>query len=302
MGWFKYYNIQLLPLDSGKTGMVGVDGYRKLLLGLRESLSKARRRKNLESIAAPLRNDMFIVPFQVYVNGESDAASGRFLKFNHIDALRDLFTGEETQKVGRGITNKRFEFEFVFDFRSHIMAIADKTSLPSSAPLCKALTLLFADQAKDLFAEHIVRVTELTEGDSLDAVLLADGYKRVEVDVTFSNSDDYEDGMEKELEEELRGKNIHDASYTEKSEKDSEMTQISRFAQAMLHLAIKYGNASVRYIKDKSTHWYHMKDFPVRLNLKIESDESEMDYFGRIKNSIVVAAARARRKLVKRKL
>lgn len=291
MPQFKYYNVQLLPLNTKTTGNVGVEGYRELFRAVGESVRTAIKEKQLESIAAPLRNDMYFVPFRVNIGTEF--ACGEFLKFNHIDALRDLYTGDEVQRVGHGVTNKRYSFDFAFDFKRHILAIARAKGLPTANPLIEAIDTIVTDRASALFPQHTVRVIELTESESLEAALTAEGYKRVEVTVTFSNSDETEEELESILEQDLRENNVHDVQHVEKSAKDTSMSGMSRMARGLVGLATKYGNATIRYIKDQTTKLYQMKDHPVMIEVKRTSDDADMDFYKKVYRSIGDANARA---------
>lgn len=291
---FKYYNVQLLPLDTNSTQNIGPAGYKLLLNSIWDSVRLAIKAKHLESIAAPLRNDMYLVPFHVAV-GE-DYAIGQLLKFNHIDALRDLYTGDELQKIGQGVTNKRLTFDFVFDFKRHILAISRTPGLPSSRPLVEALAYLVEAQADEIFPQHTVRVIELTESESLEEVLRADGYKRVEVTVTFSNSEETEEEWERHLEQDLRDNNVHDVEHIERSDKNTHMNGMSEVARGLVGLATKYGNATIRYIKDQTSILYQMKDHPVMIDINRSGDQSELDFYNEIYRSIKEADARAKRK------
>jgi hypothetical protein len=99
MANFKYFNIQLLPLDR-KHGNIGPEGYRKLFDALRKEIKSALRSKRLPEVAAPLSRDMYFSPFRVDVF--QDDSRGQFLKFDHVSALQDIYTGEVVQKAIRG--------------------------------------------------------------------------------------------------------------------------------------------------------------------------------------------------------
>jgi hypothetical protein len=284
MARFKFYNVQLLPLDTGAHGNIGADGYKTVLSALSEITKKARTTKKLEQISAPLRNSMFFSPFKIDIY--SNYAAGTFLKFDHIDAIRDLYTGDETMQVGEGLTSKRYSFDFLFDYSKHILAIRIGKGIPSREPLIDALNFIFTPIVESDFPKYTLRIAQLTSRESLDEVLKADSYSRVDVQVTFSNSDEFDEQMQKDLEKELKKKNVHDVHHIEKADKNAQMKDMSKVANALLRLATKHGNATVKYNKAEHTKIYHMADFPVIEKVKVARNGSRDSYLNDIQASV----------------
>ncbi|MEK2130796.1 hypothetical protein WOB94_18995 [Vibrio parahaemolyticus] len=68
MAYFKFYNIQLLPMDTKKTAEVGVDGYCRLFGAIGDQIAKIRKKGlKLSSIAARMRGEMYFAPFSVSI-------------------------------------------------------------------------------------------------------------------------------------------------------------------------------------------------------------------------------------------
>ncbi|MFA0406490.1 hypothetical protein [Vibrio sp. 10N.222.52.C12] len=66
MAYFKFYNIQLLPMDTTTTKEVGVDGYCKLFSAVGDKIAEIREKGlKLSSIAVKMRGEMYFAPFSV---------------------------------------------------------------------------------------------------------------------------------------------------------------------------------------------------------------------------------------------
>ncbi len=109
----------------------------------------------------------------------------------------------------------------------------------------------------------------MTNSESLIKVIdEAESYKRVHVELTFSNSEDWSDALEEEMlksvEQEMKDKHIDSIVHVEKAAKKSVMSEPTKNAMAYLGLACKFGNAAIRY-KDKlgKTETYKMTDAPI---------------------------------------
>jgi len=69
MSTFKYYNIQILPLnENGK--MIGSEGYQSVFKSLDILVSKTIESKSVSAISHSLRNDFFIAPIDVKVRDD----------------------------------------------------------------------------------------------------------------------------------------------------------------------------------------------------------------------------------------
>ncbi len=287
MAIFKFYNIQLLPLDSNATDEVGQDGYCKLFNALSNQIQSVKvAESKLSSIAVRMRGDMYFAPFSVT---EKEYASenpkkpnkiihGYFLKFDDIDTLVDTNSGALEYKSKGNTSNKRFQLEFVFDPITHTLAIQHARGLPTRTPLIDALNDMLGSHATLLFKEHSLEIEELTSADSLKEFLelKKKGYKSYNGHITFSNSGDFRDLLEddlredaQEVEKELKEKNVAKWVTSFRSFKDGLMNDLPHSAKVQMALATQYGNSESTYTDEHGQpQKYHMEDYPVRLPLK----------------------------------
>ncbi|MDE1495705.1 DUF4747 family protein [Xenorhabdus bovienii] len=283
MAIYKFYNIQLLPVDNKEYSEVGADGYCKLFesLGRQTEVTKEQQAK-LSSIAVKMRGGMFFAPFSSSVrgypagDGQKKIAHGYFLKFDNVNALIDTDSGEVQYRSKGNTSSRRVEFEFAFDPYMHILAIQHKPELPTSQPLIDALDKILGYHAVKLFKDHSLEITELTSAASVIEFLNLPkkGYKSYSGYVTFSNSEDYDADLEGylkssvEKEKELKEKNIAQWKVIYKCFKSSLMSDIPDDAKVQMMLATKYGNAEARYKNnDNEEVKYQMENFPVREKL-----------------------------------
>nr|WP_163558793.1 DUF4747 family protein [Halomonas sp. NO4] len=280
MAVFKYYNIQLLPLDSGVTTEIGENGYKKFFEGLKEKLSHAKSKKEIELVSSALANNYYLCPFSIDV--KESFAFGKFIKYQKVEKVSNLYTGADEFEGGKGSVSKSYEFLFAYDYANHTLAIQKKAGLPSANPLMECLDKIFSPVCDKLFPEHTLKIKELTSAESLERVYEADNYKKVEIDLTFSNSADYEDEIIADLEKDLKGNNVHTLSHTEKPEKGSYMTGLTKISKAFLPLATRFGNATVRYIKDGVSDTYRMLDYPVELPVRKSKNETSEGFLYRV--------------------
>ncbi|AFJ47183.1 DUF4747 family protein [Shimwellia blattae] len=280
MAIYKFYNIQMLPIEVG-VKEIGYEGYCKLFKSMGDLVQDAKKRKlKLSSIAVPLRGDMFFAPFSVseFEYAGSDGARkvvyGSFLKFDDVNELVNTNSGETEFRSKGNTSSRRFDFEFVFDPYTHVLAIHDDKGLPSRNPLINALKKTISVHAVKNFKEHSLEIDELTSGDSIRTFLEEPkkGYKRYSGIVSFSNSDAFDDAAEmqlsKEYEQELKDLRVGKWESNYKSFDKSLMTDLPKTAKAQLLLAAKYGNAEVSYVDEHGDRKkYQMEDYPVRESL-----------------------------------
>ncbi|PQJ65764.1 DUF4747 domain-containing protein [Vibrio jasicida] len=287
MAYFKFYNIQLLPMDTRRTDEVGVDGYCELFSVLGEQISDVRSRGlKLSSIAARMRGEMYFAPFSItikdYPSDNSEKPNklvhGYFLKFDDVNELVDTESGELEFRSEGNTSSKRFKLEFVFDPHNHIMAIHDVRGLPTKNPLINALTDMLDGYAHRLFPEHNLEIEELTAADSVQAFFEEPkkGITSYSGKVTFSNSDDWDEDLSEELrpearkaERELKELSVGKWETKYHSFKDTLMSDLPKSAKVQMMLATLYGNAEASYVTEDGTKKkYHMEDHPVREKLK----------------------------------
>ncbi|WBA13866.1 DUF4747 family protein [Salinivibrio proteolyticus] len=282
MAIFKFYNIQLLPIDK-QSSEVGSEGYCKLFKSVADLVDQTRANKDrLSAIGVGLSGGLFFSPFHVELVefkdlDVRDLIHGHFLKFDDVNELVDTNSGELEYKSSGNTSSKRFEFEFVFDPVCHIMAIHDVAGLPTNRPLMNALSKTLEGHARRLYPNHSLEVSELTEANSVEAFLHEpkQGITSYTGSISFSNSDDWDEEIGKELipkakevEEELKSKRVGKWEAKFRAFKGSLMNDLPMNAKIQLVLATLYGNAEAAYTaEDGEKKKYHMDDHPVREKL-----------------------------------
>lgn len=290
MSTFKYYNIQILPLNI-EGEMIGAKGYRSVFQSLKELVTSTIEKKSTYEISHELRNDFFIAP--INVNIKDDIAYGVIMKFDQVIKVFGTLDDEEKFTSKGGDSSKKYKFRFVFDFDKHILAIENNKGLPTANVLQDILKDILKEHANNLYPEHYIKIIEMTNSQSLEKVMSeAESYKRVQVEVTFSNSQDWSDELADMLktEKEMRDKRIDSITHIEKAADKSIMSEPTIMAKIYLKLACKFGNANIRY-KNKfgKTETYKMADSPILLPIKEDyklESKSELDFALDVKASI----------------
>jgi len=302
MAIYKFYNVQLLPLDTEKTDFAGVEGYCKLFEKLNEQLLIVKEEKlGLASIAVKMAGEMKFAPFSIDVRstGDSKIVYGRFLKFDQVDEVVETESGDLLFKSKGNSSSKRFSLEFVFEPKSHILAIQDTKGLPARNPLIEALYTLLEPYVIRHFKDYTLTIDELTNAQSIIEFFEAPkkGYKRYSGHVTFSNSDAFDHISEQQLkpvENELKDKNVGFWEAKYRSFKGSLMNDLPIQAKIQMLLATKYGNAEAAYQDENSEKQvYRMQDFPVRLSLN-EKTQGVFDKALAVRNLIATAKQKSR--------
>lgn len=273
-----YFNMQALPHNEKKSGFIGKSGYASLFQYIKE-LNKNRRKNNaLQDAAYPLRNDYFFTLDTVHFDplGKDDFAYGKLIKFDRVENVKSLNTEQVQFEGQKDSISKIFSFDYVFDCKKHILAIADNNQkLPSPLEVEKALEYIFGPIISHLFPDYSFNVNIMTSSASLEEVLeTANSYNTVRVEVTFSNSDSMIDAYLKDTENELRENGITKLVHQEGAGSNS-FSSPTKQCIAYLRLATKFGNAHIRYITNElEKKIYKMRDFPVfRSIVKRKSEE-----------------------------
>ena len=296
MATFKYYNLQVLPLDGKEENLIGSDGYKKIFSSYSEVVNKAFRERKLPTISHDLMNDMQFSFKKIEIKDQY--AQGKLIKFDHIDRLVEVYTNDELyeNKSEQSIaSSKRVEFDFVFDFKKHILAVEAKQGLPSTKVLIESILSLLASTVTDEYASHYIKIIELTDASSLEKVLdEADYYKKVSVEFTFTNSDKLERGLLSLIDENSRENNIHTIKAEQKPPKDRSSKAISMVLMPLIILSTKLGNSDITYMKDNKEITYHMREYPVKKRVGRDSKMTDDDYYSQIFTSITNAEFTAR--------
>lgn len=299
MATFKYYNIQIIPMNK-EDAMIGTHGYKSVFAALATKVKASLTNKDLRTISHSLRNDFYIAPESITVR--DDIAYGVLMKYDNVEKVFGTLDGVDKYISKGGDSSKKYRFRFVFDFSKHIMAIENSKGLPSANVLSSVLQEIISQHSTILFPKYNLHVIEMTDASELKNVIeKAASYKRVSVELTFSNSQAWSDALEdailKEIEEEMKDKRIDSLVHIEKAGDKSVMTEPTKSAMAYLGLACKFGNASIRY-KDAlgKTETYKMTDSPIVITVKEKFKnklKSAIDFALDVKDSITTANKKA---------
>lgn len=288
MATFKYYNLQVLPLDGQEKNLIGPNGYKEVFSSYSQVVNKAFRERKLSTISYNLTNDMQFSFKRIEV--KEQYAQGKLIKFDHIDKLIEVYTNEELyeNKNKQSIaSSKRVEFDFVFDFDKHILAVEAKSGLPSQAVLIDSIQALLAKTVSESYSSHYIKIIELTDASSLEKVLgEAEYFKKVSVEVTFSNSDKFERGLLNLIDKDSRENNIQLIKAEQKPPKDRSSKAISMVLMPLVLLSTKLGSSNITYIKNNKEATYHMRDYPVRKRVLRDRKMTDDDYYSQIFTSI----------------
>ncbi|EAX6542569.1 DUF4747 family protein [Salmonella enterica] len=289
MAIYKFYNIQMLPINTD-VGNIGAEGYCRLFQSVSDMIDEIKREHyKLSSIAVSMRGDMFFAPFHVDVyeypgiDGNKKLIYGSFLKFDDVNELVDTNSGETEYRSKGNTSSKRYSLEFVFDPYTHMLAIHDTKGLPTRVPLIKPLKAILEYHAIKLFKDHNLEIEELTSADSISEFLSSPkkGYKNYNGFITFSNSDAFDEAIEKDMqltEQELKEKRVGKWEVNYKSFSKSVMNELPRQAKIQMLLATRYGNAEVSYLDENGDRQkYQMDNYPVREGFKDEQVKGNRD-------------------------
>lgn len=279
---FKYYNIEVLPVKVGETE-IGAKGYRLLFEKYKEVVDKAQNEQKMHLKATPLMNDYMFSGSQILIREKF--THGQFIRFHHSDALESLYDIGKKQPISAEFSARIYLYNYVFDYENHVLAIHDKR-LPAMNPLIRALETELGPIVSEFFPGHVLSINELTSNESLEELLNADAYTRVTVNVSFANSQ----GFEEPLEQSLKDSNVADSTLVEKAAKGTVMTSITSHMLSFLKLARRHGDANGTMISNGKVRKYQMKNKPVRVPVKKYKDDDDESFlinqFLSIKNAL----------------
>lgn len=162
MAVFKYYNVQVLPLNK-KQEEIGVSGYLDIFRQAKNAVDNALNEEDsLKNIAFSLRNDFYFSPLEI--NVREDMVYGKFIKFDQVNEVMKTISRKRTYAAGLGESSKVYEYKFVFDPVLHILAIEFGASLPAASVLSKTV--------EDILKEYKRKNTPITELKLLNLLLL----------------------------------------------------------------------------------------------------------------------------------
>lgn len=297
MSSYRFFNVKVLPLSGKKDELIGKDGYRQLLEQFQRTIRKAHLNRDLLSVSFPLLNDFY---FSVlHIRTDIPYGHGKFLKFDKPGTLVDTLTGDPLQSVPQNASAHRFEFRFVFDYTRHVIAVQFVSGKSPGAPVqVKALRHLLAPVVAEHFPSHYLEVEVLTSDAELARVLnTVEKFKRAEVHVSATNTDEYLDEEIRETEEEMANLNISDIKHTETAPAKGFMSGLSLKMQALLQIAKKNGNASIRYLEKQSGKLksYVMHNHPIQTKVPMPKKMNEVAYLDAVHSALIDADNQSKR-------
>lgn len=245
-----YYNIQALPTDD-ISEEIGVDGYLSLFSKLKDLSKQAINDKNIVEFSYQIRGENYITFFDVRPNKKF--AKGIVKKFKHIEQVLDIRNNKERHNSkGLGAASLH-EYIFVFDYENHIFAI-EKTNLPDAKIIIELLIKQMQSALNLIYPTHHLTVDVLSDPKKVgDALRNLNRIKKAEINVTFSNSQDWaefvNDDCQEDIERELKENRIVSCEHTEKSSKHSTM-KLSRYGKILVGLSKKFGTTKLQYLDD----------------------------------------------------
>lgn len=249
MAKFRIYNIQLLP-NSDDAREVGTRGYRRLLDGLRKVTARHFRSKTLLVFHHQIRTDLFLGPYDVYVN--DDFAYGDFIRYTRSENVSDLYTNRKLYKASKGatgISNDRHA-PFVFDYGTHRLAIDQGSGLLTSPEeFIKTLERFFSPIAAELYPKHSLTVSLVSQSSALEKVFeRAVAYSTVDLKLTFPNGHDSEAMMR-----ELRETHTQHVELRASAGRGGRMTALPAFIKELLRGAMTLGHVDMTYFAQKQS-------------------------------------------------
>ena len=286
MASFIVYNIQLLPADTKSTKEIGEEGYKALFAGLERETRDAYKNKSLSNISFELINDAYFAPRRTIV--QRGYAYGEWLKYSRSDSVDDLYSNARLFEATSGTypVANRFSFEYVFDYKTHRLAISESGGRLPSPLICeRALLFIFESFAIKLFPNHVLTVNLISDSTELDQVLAnAEGYKSVSATLTFPNGH----RLGRQLQE-LKDNKVHhlkiDASA---GSKNTAMPDLPGFLREMVEASVNYGKAKIAYITEaggKILHYASTK-YPAKIRLRLKKGEQPAELRRRIVQAI----------------
>lgn len=243
-----YYNIQALPTDDDSEE-IGIDGYQSVFSKLKEISKQAIAKKQIVEFSHQIRGENYISFFDVRPNKKY--AKGIIKKFKHIEQVLDVRNNKERHN-SRGLgAASLYEYIFVFDYENHTFAI-EKTRAPDTQIIVELLTKQIQLALNQTYPTHHLTVDILSDPNKVsDALKNLDRVKKAEINVTFSNSQDWADFVnedcQEEIERELKENKIVSCEHTEKSSKHSTM-KLSKYGRVLIGLSKKFGTTKLQYL------------------------------------------------------
>ncbi|WP_312272380.1 DUF4747 family protein [Pseudomonas sp.] len=284
MASFVVYNIQLLPLDTSNINEIGANGYKQVFNELNNYIAGAKKQRNLHNLAYALLNEAFFAPFSINIYDEY--SSGHWLKYHKSEAVEDFYSTKNlfvAKPNDVAVTNKS-GFRYVFDYKTHRMAIEDKNGkLPAPSVCLKAFEYIFKDIAERNFPNHTLQINLVSDLQELEDVLSeASGFKNIDTALTFPNGHE----LSKQLKE-LKDNNVHSLKMQASTQsKETMMPSLPGFLRDIVEAAADYGRTKITYFKEEKGRLkrfiYSSEKYPKKINLREKDDEQGASFILRV--------------------
>lgn len=288
-----YFNLQVLPLNTNSNDFIGEVGYTKIFKVLDLKLKENIKNKKLHNAAFRLpRSDYYLVPFTAKF--EKSFVYGRLKKFDQVNKVTELYSEKDLYTVSSSNTgtSKQFNFSYCFDPKLHIFAIENTGGkLPSNTTVIEEfLIFVFNEIVQEQFPKYHLTCHALKETSELLNVEKSSRFKKVAIEITYTNPEDAEDALESLIDKENRDNNVGSVNIVQKAENGSEITGLTSYAKAMLKLAGKTGNATITYFNEQKSKWdkFSFQNFPVKIlinRVKGSEDVFKINMFNSIKKA-----------------
>jgi hypothetical protein len=293
---YRFFNIKILPLSGKRDELIGKPGYKSVFEALQIRIRDAHKKRDLLSVSYPLRNDFFYSV--LHIKADVPYAYGKFLKFDKPATLVDTLTGDPLQSIPKNASAHRHEFRFVFDYTRHVIAIQQISGKsPSLFTIKDALEFIFKPVIVENFPDYYLEIDLLTSDVELNKVFEnAEKFKRAEVSITLTNTDEYLDDEVRETEAEMAENNISSIKHVESGPHNGFMTGLSTRCMAYLKLARKNGDASIRYLERQTgkIKSFVMRDHPLQTRIAVPRNVAEHLYLDRVHQAVIDADNQSR--------
>lgn len=289
MAVFRFFNFKITPF-SDEQHEIGTHGYLEIMRNIQENILTLKKERNLHNFAYKISKEMYFCFFDVRFMSDiigNTFSFGKLVKFDKPDSLKDFYTGEHKGSIGVATNAHRYEFDFVFDPTTHIIAISENSGrLPSSGKVIEALESFFYDIANNIYPGYTVSVSQITSAASLNKLYeKADKYYKAHIVISKSNSDEFIDQLADKIDLGNKKSGVEYVEYSEKCAKAGFISSLTDTCRALLKLAIKNGNATVSYLNKETGKKdnYVMRENPIRKRVVKHNEDPKYFYMDTLK-------------------
>ncbi len=300
MSNFIVFNIQLLKASKNANLEAGEDRYLKLFKGFGIYFKFVITKKRVFEKSYKLQNNAFfslinseiseIEFIQNRIKIKKLVAIGSFEKFNEASEVEELYSREILFKQSlnqTAISNRKF-FNFIFDPKSHWIAIEDSEGkLPSPQILQKALFKFLDPIAKLYFKDYSLEINLISKKDTLEQVLSnAIGFKRVYAKISFKNGP-----KSPGILDEMAINRVNSLEISALSAPKDSMKKMPRIVEEVVKNSSTYGETSIRYVTQEDGRdkidTYNSKNNPDKISMKKQEGETLKEYLIRVYKKLI---------------